>query len=132
MADDFTIQSDFTKEDYRTILEALDDWEFKDVELLNMIQKLKHLEDPPEGSCPDDFRESFMSFRQHMLSQEADAKQRREIRREKSTLLKAKIILMNQRKAAEKALEDASSGRGASDKNSPPWLSGGKKKKDEC
>jgi MarR-like DNA-binding transcriptional regulator SgrR of sgrS sRNA len=111
--DDFTIKGDFTKDDMQTILDALESWEAKDLELLETIEKLKHMNTPEEGEVPENFRESFCSFRTHMLNQESRAKKDREIRREKCTLLKAKIILMNQRKAAEQALEEASG---------PPWL----------
>lgn len=120
-SEDFTIQSEFTKEDLKTILESLDDWEGKDMELLHIIEKLRQMRNPEEGEVPDEFREGFISFRTHMLNQEGEARKNREIRRERATLLKAKIILMNQRKAAEKAFELAL------DESSPPWLSKEKK-----
>jgi len=117
--EDFTIPAEFTKEDLKTILESLEDWEAKDG-LLYTIEKLKQMRNPEEGEVPDDFREAFVSFRTYMLNQEGEARMNKELRRERATLLKAKIILMNQRKAAEKAFDNALD-------DAPPWLSKEKK-----
>lgn len=117
--EDFTIPAEFTKEDLKTILESLEDWEGKD-DMLSTIQKLKQMRNPEEGEVPDDFREAFISFRTHLLNQEGEARNNREIRCERATLLKAKIILINQRRAAEKAFDNALN-------DSPPWLAKEKK-----
>lgn len=108
--EDFIIPAEFTKEDLKTILESLCEWEGKD-DMLSTIEKVKQIRNPEEGEVPDDFRDAFISFRTKLLRQEGEARNNREIRCERATLLKAKIILMNQRRAAEKAFDSAQ-----------PWL----------
>jgi hypothetical protein len=101
----FELEADFTEQDLQTMLDALDDWEMQDMGFLELIDKIKHIPNPPEDSSPD-YVEAFTEFKKHMLSQEDKVRKNRNIRREKATLLKAKIILMNQARAAEKFLDE--------------------------
>jgi hypothetical protein len=107
MGKKFELEEEFTPQDLDTILDALDEWETKDVELLELIEKLKHIPDPPEDANPE-YREYFLEFKKHMLSQEHKARSNKKQRRERAVLLKAKIILMNQSRAADKLFDESS------------------------
>jgi len=102
------LDGEFTPQDLDTLLDALDEWETKDVELLELIEKLKHIPDPPEDAN-EQYRETFLEFKKQMLSQEPKARSNKKQRREKAVLLKAKIILINQSRAADKLMEEAQS-----------------------
>lgn len=102
----FELDGEFTPQDLEVMLDALDEWETKDVELLELIEKLKHIPDPPEDAN-EQYREHFLEFKKHMLSQEHKARSNKKQRREKAVLLKAKIILMNQSRAADQIMEEA-------------------------
>src|SRR5262252_642631 len=90
---------EFTDADLDTILDALDEMERKDAEFLPGIEKL--LKILPEPRCEEHHR-AYAEFRQDMLKQESKLKKEKKIRREKITLLKAKIIVLQQDRAIER------------------------------
>jgi hypothetical protein len=90
---------DFTDSDLDTILDALDEMERKDAEYLPSIEKL--LKILPEPSDPELHR-AYGEFRKDMAKQEKKLKQEKKIRREKITLLKAKIIMLQQERAIDR------------------------------
>lgn len=106
MSKKFELDAEFTNQDLEALLDALDGWEMKDIELLELIEKLKNIPDPPDDADPE-YKENFIEFKKHMLSQEHRARSNKKQRREKAVLLKAKIILMNQSRAADKFMEEA-------------------------
>lgn len=114
----FEIERDFTSQELDALMDALDDWEYRDVEMLSVIERLKRLPEPPAINEEDfeteesfnyakNYRESFVSFKKQMLEQEDKARSDRKFRRERATMLKAKIILMKDSKAADDIFDDA-------------------------
>ncbi len=103
MSEKFELEGELSSEDMEMILDALDHWESRDQSLLEVIDKLRHIPDPPDD-MEECHREAFFEFKKHMLDQESKLKADRIIRREKAILLKAKIILLNQRTTAERVL----------------------------
>ena len=105
MSKPFEIPSEFTEDDLNTILEAVGVWELQCNADLEMIAKLKMLQDP---EFPDEeSKEAFYAWKNAMLSREKQIVQHKKVRTEKAILLKAKLILMNQRNMAENAFERA-------------------------
>ncbi len=102
----FELEADFTEQDLSTLLDALDEWEMQDIGLLDLIDKLRHIPDPPDDADPD-YTHAFEEFKNHMLSQEDKVRRSRTVRREKAILLKAKIILMKQARAADRLLAES-------------------------
>lgn len=107
MGQKFEIDADFSDQDMDVIIEAVEDWETRDMELLTLIDKLRLIPDPPDDPENPEYREHFLEFKKHMLGQESKAKETRKMRRERATMLKAKIILMKQARTAEKLMEEA-------------------------
>ena len=97
----FELDADFNDSELETLLDSLDEWESQSAELLNMIDKLRKMGDPPDGA-DEDYKRDFGQFRDHILGQEQKAKKDKKVRREKATLLKAKVILLQQRSAIER------------------------------
>ena len=102
----FELDADFTKQDLDTLLDALDEWETKGQDLLHIIEKLKIIPDPTDD-VPEEYREGFLNFKRSMLAQEPEAKKDKKMRREIATMMKAKIILMNQSRAADQMMDEA-------------------------
>jgi|SRR5215831_9524301 len=90
---------DFTDSDLDTILDALDEMERKDAEYLPSIEKL--LKILPEPSDPE-LHHAYGEFRKDMARQEKKLKQEKKLRRERITLLKAKIIMLQQERAIDR------------------------------
>lgn len=88
------------------ILDALDEWENKDSELLDMIDSLKQIPEPNRESQPL-VHDVFCDFRSRMLGQERKAKETKRNRRNQAIMVKAKLLLFTQQLAAAQMVKDA-------------------------
>jgi hypothetical protein len=95
----------FTPADLDTILDALDELERKDLEFLPSIEKL--LKILPEPRC-EEHHQAYSDFRKDLLGQEAKMKKQKKMARERITLLKAKIIMLQQAAGVEQLFDEAS------------------------
>lgn len=93
----FEIEAEINDADFSTILEALSFWEVQIGAELEVINRIKHL---PEPEFPDEETKiAFHTWKNSMIGKEKELRKSIKIRMEKSILLKAKLLLMNQRNA---------------------------------
>jgi hypothetical protein len=97
---------DFNGADLETILDALDGWEAESMSLLQMVEKMKQMGEPPDD-MDEDYRKHCIQFRNHIISQEDKARKDKKVIREKSTLLKAKVILLQQQRGIDELFAQA-------------------------
>lgn len=87
------LNTNFTKEDIETLIEAMGDWEYQssqDYILLNMLKKMPM---PTEDHASHAF---MQDLRQQYLDREREILRNRDVQQEKAVLLKAKLILARQ------------------------------------
>ena len=94
----------FTPADLDTILDALDELERKDLEYLPSIEKM--LKILPEPRC-EEHHQAYAEFRKDLIGQQEKLRKQKKMAREKITLLKAKIIMMQQADSIDQLFEDS-------------------------
>ncbi len=89
-----SLDSSFTSEDLNLLFEAITEWENRGSEMLIWINAMKNM---PDDTLPDDMpeevKENVKKLRKYYLSKEKDFKSTHQLKAERSTLLKAKIIM---------------------------------------
>jgi hypothetical protein len=102
---------ELSDEDLEALLDALDGWEQDSMNLIHMIENMKRVGDPPETMDPD-YRKHLIQFRLHILSQEEKARRDKKVIRERATMLKAKVIMMQQNRGVDKVFDQAAEDAG--------------------
>lgn len=100
--------ADLSLDDCKFLIEILQEWEQGgECSKLEFIQSLKSISIP--DILPDELREhiepALEKVKKDMLPQEREVKHGAEVRREKATLLRAKLIILSQSLTADKLTE---------------------------
>ena len=89
-----TLESTFSEADLDLICEAIDIWERQGRGILGLIEDMKRCPCPDcLQDAPEEVKEAVEKLRQHLLGQEKELKSTQQVKTERSTLLKAKIIM---------------------------------------
>lgn len=112
------LKGELNSDDLQVLMEAMDHWERGEQHTLQMCKILRAI---PEGeeldrlleetvpeSIRDSLRAQVISEKRQVDSKEKEAKANLEIRREKSILLRAKLILMKQSAAVDQLFSGSS------------------------
>lgn len=102
------LSADFTDQDLDLVFDLLDSWERQPQSELSMVQMLqqsplgKMMEGMPEG-----MQQSYGEFNNMLSSKEKQIKDTVQVRKERATLLKAKILLLKQTRAIDKLCNES-------------------------
>jgi hypothetical protein len=102
-----SLDSNFDEIDLNLLFEAVDEWEKQDYAILGFIEAMKKYPFPDD--MPDDVKEAMEEIKKYYIGKEKSLKANQEIRRERSTLIKAKIIMQKTDRASEKLFSGESS-----------------------
>jgi len=110
MSDVPTLAAKFSSQDLDTLLEAMDEWERVGGEQLNFIKMLENIPDLAFADLPPEMKDAFEKYKQQQMGKKREIEKSRKVRGEKATLLKAKLILLLQRAAANRLAGDGPDG----------------------
>lgn len=97
-----TLNSNFTKEDLNTLIEAIDDWEMIGNYEYHQAQAIKNVVLPPEDH---ESYEIIKSIKEQFRKREKEIKEMRVVRQERAVFTKAKLMMLRQDMAINKLME---------------------------
>lgn len=109
--------SKFTPQELDVLLDALDLYEQKKSAEVSDYQRIRTVSEIIEAharhctNCQEkEVASAMRGIREELAGKEKDAEQNKKVLRERVTLLKAKLIMLQQSDAADRVLKDASDG----------------------
>lgn len=84
------LSSKFSQQDIETLLESMDDWELMGNQEYHFSQMIKSVPLPPEDHESYDV---MIQVKEHFKKREKDIKRGRQIRQERATFLKCKLMM---------------------------------------
>lgn len=103
--------SDLSLDDAKLLIEILEQWEKGgDCSSYELLQSLKTVSDQPmPENMPDELKEHIKKaidkLKSDLIPKEKDLKNGAEVRKERATLLRAKLIILSQKLCADKLSE---------------------------
>lgn len=115
------LKSEFTKSDLDTLIEAMGDWEAVGNYDFHALSMVKNMPMPPEDH---EAYEGVKAIKEHFLKRENEIKRSREMRHERATFLKTKLMLVKQDFGISKFFEmSIDSSEGESERQEQPIAS---------
>lgn len=101
------LSSKFSQQDIETLIESMDDWELMGNQEYHILQMIKSAPLPPEDHEAYDV---MSQIKDHFKKRERDIKKNRQIRQERATFLKCKLMMVRNDLGANELWDMAANG----------------------